>query len=312
MYGSIGEAGGGDAAVAGDDSERRRFSEEIHFDRRMTDETSTITHPLFYFASSEEGAIYNPTDHHLTPATLSPESSPQASVKELLVNEQETRRKISRIGVLLLVSLLPFGSHFSKNSFSSLQVFFLRDPTLNFTSTKYGALLSASILPNIFMPFIGGVLLDKKGSRKGLVLFLSTSLVGYGIFVCAIWLAWYPLAFLGQVISGFGTGTIIVAQRAVVAKIFHDRDLTFALGVTVAIASLSKMLAKATVAPVVVWFESLLAALAYIAFWLVVSLVAGIAYTRVASSVEGRIGEVQCAGHPIFKSDSLLLTLRRR
>jgi hypothetical protein len=67
-----------------------------------------------------------------------------------------------RFGVLLMVSLLPFGSHFVKNCFSSLQVYFLADRALHFSSVKYGSLMSAQSLPNVFMPFLGGLVLDSK------------------------------------------------------------------------------------------------------------------------------------------------------
>jgi hypothetical protein len=61
-----------------------------------------------------------------------------------------------------MVSLLPFGSHFVKNCFSSLQVYFLADKSLHFSSVKYGSLMSAQSLPNVFMPFLGGLVLDSK------------------------------------------------------------------------------------------------------------------------------------------------------
>ncbi len=51
------------------------------------------------------------------------------------------------------------------------------------------------------------------------------------------------------------------------SKYFHQRQLTFALGVSVAVAALSKMFSKATVAPVAEYFGTYNASLVYVAFF---------------------------------------------
>lgn len=54
----------------------------------------------------------------------------------------------------------------------------LQDPDLHFNETKYGAVMSAISLPNLFMPFFGGLFLDSKGHKTGIMLFLTLELVG--------------------------------------------------------------------------------------------------------------------------------------
>lgn len=56
--------------------------------------------------------------------------------------------------------------------------FSLQDPDLHFNETKYGAVMSAISLPNLFMPFFGGLFLDSKGHKTGIMLFLTLELVG--------------------------------------------------------------------------------------------------------------------------------------
>ncbi len=56
------------------------------------------------------------------------------------------------------------------------------------------------------------------------------------------------------------------------SKYFHQRQLAFALGVSVAVAALSKMLSKATVAPVAEYFGTYKASLVYVAFFQVCSI----------------------------------------
>ena len=47
-----------------------------------------------------------------------------------------------RFLLLLNLCMLPFGGHFFRSSFSSLQVLFLKDPALDWTSTDYGFMVS--------------------------------------------------------------------------------------------------------------------------------------------------------------------------
>ncbi len=50
-------------------------------------------------------------------------------------------------------------------------------------------------------------------------------------------------------------------------KYFHQHRLTFALGVSVATAALSKMCSKATVAPVAEYFGTYKASLVFVGLW---------------------------------------------
>lgn len=53
-----------------------------------------------------------------------------------------------------------------------------QDPNLHFNETKYGSLMSAISVPNLFMPFVGGLFLDAKGHKQGIRLFLTIELIG--------------------------------------------------------------------------------------------------------------------------------------
>ncbi|CAM9754843.1 unnamed protein product [Phaeothamnion confervicola] len=128
------------------------------------------------------------------------------------------------------------------------------------------------------MPFLGGLALDSADHRRALLGFLSLTLAGHLVFVFAMGAGAFWAALAGEVIFGLGSGTVIVAQRAIVSKFFVGKEIAFALGVTVAIACVSKTIAKATVAPVAEGFNSYMASLWYIALFLVLSLLAGVLY----------------------------------
>lgn len=313
----------------------------IHFDDRLGDETSTYESPLLYFASSGQ-TLFNPSDRHI-PRMLSElsiveveqgESELDESAHEDRIEEDKDARigcwwlcnqcnplkghpkhlspKRIRFCILVLVSLLPFGSHFVKNSFSSLQVFFLSDPKIHFTGTMYGTLVSCQSLPNVVMPVLGGLILDSRGHRLGLIVFLLIALLGHVAFTLAMTRGVFGLALVGEIIYGLGSGTVIVGQRAVVSKFFYDSELTFALGVTVAVACTAKTVAKATVAPVAEAYGSYAAALWFGACWQVMSLLAGVVYVKVLDQLEHH-GKVSCdrVGHLALSASAFLITLQR-
>lgn len=150
----------------------------------------------------------------------------------------------------------------SQNSLSSLEQLMLDDPTFPISNTMYGALISAVSVPNMFLPLIGGRFLDKKGHRS-IMLFLLWICVGQAIFALGMQLKWYWLALFGRVFFGVGEGSVVVGSRVFIAYWFRNRELTFAMGVAVAVTNVSKMLAKATVAPIALHFGGYVESLWY-------------------------------------------------
>ncbi|CAN0398551.1 unnamed protein product [Pylaiella littoralis] len=219
--------------------------------------------------------------------------------------------KFIRFGVLLLITLLPFGAHFVKSCFSSLETYFLEDPKLHFNETKYGSLVSAISMPNLFMPFFGGLFLDSKGHKKGIILFLTLELLGHVLFTLAMEWDHFWLAITGEVLHGFGSGSVVVAMRTVVSQFFLQNELTFAHGVTIAGACVSKTLAKASVAPIAETKWGYMGALWYAGLWQLMSLVAGLIYVRLSSSARRRVGMGCGVGHKDRRVKSLLVALRR-
>ncbi|CAM9832959.1 unnamed protein product [Chrysoparadoxa australica] len=163
------------------------------------------------------------------------------------------------------------------------------------------------------MPFLGGLILDSKGHRIGVLTFLVLTMIGHIAFTVAMQMRTYWLAVVGELIYGLGSGTVVVAQRAIVAKFFFDKELTFALGVTVAASCVAKTVAKASVAPISDAYGGYVAALWYVAFWQGLSLLAGLVYSALVQKAEVRVGlkrSSEC-GHPDFSLQALLLTVKK-
>ncbi|ETW10284.1 hypothetical protein H310_00626 [Aphanomyces invadans] len=167
-----------------------------------------------------------------------------------------------RYFLLVLLSLIPFSGHFVKNQMTSIQQLMLDDATFPITNTMFGALNSAVSAPSMVIPFLGGHMLDVQGHLSAvyflLVMFAGHGVVTYGLATHTFW-----LALVGRVVFGIGEGSVVVGARAMVSHWFDTSELTFSMGVLVATTSVSKMLAKATVAPIAIYFGGYIYGLLY-------------------------------------------------
>lgn len=204
-------------------------------------------------------SYYYPTYGNEAPLTFIPptvfhssasSSSAASDISPLTSHKTDIPSGARQLSLLLLISVLPFGGHFVKNCLTSLEVYMVEDPRLHLSETRYGLLLSMSSLPNFFIPFLGGVFLDRRGHRFATLLFLFLVLMGQLLFTIAIQLGSFEWALVGRCVLGLGEGSVVVAQRAVICHVFKAKaQVTFAVGVSVAMACLSKTLSRATVVP---------------------------------------------------------------
>ncbi|TYZ60571.1 hypothetical protein PybrP1_006528 [[Pythium] brassicae (nom. inval.)] len=203
-----------------------------------------------------------------------------------------------RFYLLLLMSGIPFGGHFVKNGMSSLEQLMLDDPDFPITNTMYGALISAVSVPNMFLPLFGGRLLDKSGHASILV-FLVWICVGQAIFTLGMQFKLFWLALFGRVFFGVGEGSVVVGARVFIAYWFRNKELTFAMGVGVAVTNVSKMLAKATVAPVALHFGGYVDALWYGVLVCLGSVLVGAAVCRYTTRLKTVVKERVNSNEPL-------------
>jgi len=74
----------------------------------------------------------------------------------------------------------------------------------NITSTQWSLLYTVYSLPNMVLPFFGGLMLDKVGMRAGLVLFTAVLTLGQGVFILGGYTKKFWLMLVGRVIFGLG------------------------------------------------------------------------------------------------------------
>ncbi|CAH0475668.1 unnamed protein product [Peronospora belbahrii] len=97
-------------------------------------------------------------------------------------------------------------------------------------------------IPNIVLPFFGGVLVDRFGARVMLFVFSTAILTGQVIFATGCSLSSFNLMLFGRVVFGFGGESLGVAQGTLVASWFKNSELALALGINLSVARLGSVI----------------------------------------------------------------------
>ncbi len=139
---------------------------------------------------------------------------------------------------LLLISLAMFGNYYIYDSISPLAD--LLKSQLGFSDSNIGLLNAIYSFPNIIMVLIGGLLIDRIGTKTSVVIF--TALIMLGSVVTAltgnIW-----LMSAGRLIFGLGAESMIVAITTIIARWFKGKELSFAFGLNLTVARLGSFMA---------------------------------------------------------------------
>lgn len=136
-----------------------------------------------------------------------------------------------RWSVLFFVSLAMFGNYYVYDSIAPLAD--VLKETLGFTDTNIGTLNAIYSLPNIIMVLIGGIIIDRIGTRKSTTLFAAICLLG--AVVTAASPSFYVMA-TGRLIFGLGAESLIVAVTTALARWFRGKELSFAFGLNLTLA----------------------------------------------------------------------------
>ena len=141
--------------------------------------------------------------------------------------------------VLIMISLAMFGNYYVYDSISPLAD--LLKTELNFTDSNIGLLNGIYSLPNIFMVFIGGIIIDRIGTKKSSLLFAALCMTGTVMTTFSG--GNLALMAAGRLVFGLGSESLIVAITTVLAKWFKGKELSFAFGINLTIARLGSFAA---------------------------------------------------------------------
>jgi MFS family permease len=141
--------------------------------------------------------------------------------------------------VLVVISLAMFGNYYIYDCISPLAD--VLKAQLGFSDTNIGLLNAIYSIPNVFMVLVGGIIIDRIGTRKATLIFAALCLTGAAVTVSSGYL---PVMAAGRLIFGVGAESLIVAVTTAIAKWFRGKELSFAFGVNLTIARLGSFAAK--------------------------------------------------------------------
>jgi len=135
--------------------------------------------------------------------------------------------------VLIFVSLAMFGSYYAYDALSPLADVLKQQ--LRFSDSDIGLLQAIYSFPNIFTVVIGGVLIDRIGLRKSLMIFGVLCFIGPAITATSSHLS---IMAAGRLIFGMGAESLNVAATTALARWFRGKELSFALGINLTVSRL--------------------------------------------------------------------------
>lgn len=136
-----------------------------------------------------------------------------------------------RFSVLLFVSLLTFGSYFAYDIIGAIAPRLVEE--LGAQRGTVGSFYTMYSIAAILSVFIGGILIDKLGTRRASMIFSILVLIGAAVVAAAKTI---PLLFLGRFIFGAGSEPLVVAQSAILARWFKGKELALSFGIALTVS----------------------------------------------------------------------------
>lgn len=182
-------------------------------------------------------------------------------------------RKFYRFSLLIFVAALSFGSYFAYDIVAALSPTLVEQ--LGTSRGTVGAFFSFYHIAAIFLVLFGGIFTDKIGTRKASLIFSILILIG----VILVWTAKsIPMFFVGRFIFGAGSEPLIVAQSAILARWFKNKELALSFGIALTVSRLGSLFAFNTGELFASYFGTFRAALFVAVIACVISLAANIIY----------------------------------
>src|ERR1700694_3204590 len=146
--------------------------------------------------------------------------------------------RLYRWAVLLFVSLAMGGNYYIYDSINPLEGIF--KDTLHFSATAFGWLNASYSVAAIVTLLIGGIIIDRIGTKKAITFFAVLCLLGAALTAAR---GQPGVMIAGRTVLGLGAESMIVAVTTVLAKWFKGKELSFAFGINLLIARLASVAA---------------------------------------------------------------------
>ncbi|MGQ9617593.1 MAG: MFS transporter [Candidatus Aminicenantia bacterium] len=149
----------------------------------------------------------------------------------------DPEKAVFRFLILIFVAFLAYGSYFAYDSLGAIAPLLIE--AFGIGREQIGFAYSAYSIAAIFSVFLGGILVDRIGTRKASLIF--STLIVAGAFVVAISQNIYIL-YIGRVIFGIGSESLVVCQSAILARWFRGKELALAFGISLTLSRLGTIL----------------------------------------------------------------------
>jgi MFS family permease len=140
--------------------------------------------------------------------------------------------------VLVFVSLTMFGNYYIYDCINPLTDIFATQ--LGFTDENIGWLNSSYSVAAVLTLMIGGIIIDRLGTKRSIFIFSVLCLLGAALTAVG---GTFGVMVAGRTVLGLGAESLIVAVTTALAKWFKGKELSFAFGVNLTIARLASVAA---------------------------------------------------------------------
>jgi MFS family permease len=146
--------------------------------------------------------------------------------------------RIYRWMVLLFVAVAMGGNYYIYDSINPLERIFI--DKLGFSATAFGWLNSSYSVAAVATLLIGGIVIDRIGTKKAMTFFAALCLLGAALTASS---GRPAVMIAGRTVLGLGAESMIVAATTVLAKWFKGKELSFAFGINLTISRLASVAA---------------------------------------------------------------------
>jgi MFS family permease len=140
--------------------------------------------------------------------------------------------------VLIFISLAMAGNYYIYDSINALERIFIDH--LGFSATQFGWLNASYSVAAVATLLVGGVIIDRIGTKRAILGFALVCLLGAGITAAR---GSAVTMIVGRTVLGLGGESMIVAVTTALAKWFKGKELSFAFGINLTIARLASVAA---------------------------------------------------------------------
>jgi MFS family permease len=141
-----------------------------------------------------------------------------------------------RFSILFFISLLSFGSYFAYDIIGAVAPTLVEE--LGAQRSTVGSMYTIYSVAAVLSVFIGGLMIDRLGTRKSSMIFSTLVLLGAAGVAAAHSL---PVLFIGRFIFGAGSEPLIVAQSAIIARWFKNKEIALAYGIALTVSRLGTL-----------------------------------------------------------------------